>query len=289
MSAYFVQTERVAVNREVLLKTRMSLTLLALAVNMALHQPITAQPTVARTVFGNGATKADDGVFQVVGTLAQPTIGTLSGIDHQTRIGFWVARAKTAESETEDLISEIEDLNLPAGTENSLTSKLNNALTKLEQGNPNAAINQLNGFINQVNAQAGKKISQSDADALIAQAQAIINAVESGGSAKALAAWRDGNSPFPDGYGIDQSYPNPANPVAVITFRLPEPGEVSVAVYNALGQRIKLLAEDAFGAGVYRLTWDGKDDQSRNVSSGVYLYRFASEGLVETRKLVLVR
>lgn len=60
----------------------------------------------------------------------------------------------------------------------------------------------MNAFINQVNAQAGKKISQADADALIAQTQAIIDAIQSG-SAKPIARGRDADAPIPDTYSLD--------------------------------------------------------------------------------------
>jgi hypothetical protein len=243
------------------MKSHPSLLAAVLAVYLVtLALPIEAQPAVDRGVLGNGAAKADDGVFQIIGTIGQATVGTMSGIDNKTRIGFWVSQAKTPESETEDLITEIEILNLPAGTENSLTSKLDNALTKLEQGNTNAAISQLNAFINQVNAQAGKKISQADADA-----------------------------PIPDTYSLDQSYPNPGNPEVVITFRLPEQADVRLEVYNAVGQRIRTLAEDNFHAGLYRFNWDGRDNQGHAVSSGMYVYRLESGEFVKTRKMALIR
>jgi|GEM_PF-1948843 len=76
------------------------------------------------------------------------------------------------------LIAQIMDLDLSKGTENSLISKLDNALDSLERGNDNAAIGKLNAFINQVRAQKGKKIQNSDADMLIDGAEEIINAIQ---------------------------------------------------------------------------------------------------------------
>jgi hypothetical protein len=78
------------------------------------------------------------------------------------------------------LIAAVDVLGLAQGLENSLLSKLNNALAKLLDGNPNndhAACNQLAAFINQVDAQSGKKIDPLDADALIVQAMTIIDMV----------------------------------------------------------------------------------------------------------------
>ena len=78
---------------------------------------------------------------------------------------------------TEDLAEAVEDADLPRGTENSLTSSLDAAISSLDSGNDETAVNQLNAFINKVEAQRGKKISGEDADALIAFAQAIIDAI----------------------------------------------------------------------------------------------------------------
>ncbi|MFC1977792.1 LamG domain-containing protein, partial [Chloroflexota bacterium] len=73
-----------------------------------------------------------------------------------------------------DLITTVRNLNLPYGIEHSLISKLENALKSLDKGNDGAATNQLNAFINAVEAQSGKNVKTEDAKALIEQAQKII-------------------------------------------------------------------------------------------------------------------
>jgi hypothetical protein len=75
------------------------------------------------------------------------------------------------------------DLELQKGIENSLVSKLDTVLKKLEDDNENndvASINSLESFINAVQAQRGKKISEADADVLIAAAQKIIELLSCG-------------------------------------------------------------------------------------------------------------
>jgi len=76
------------------------------------------------------------------------------------------------------LIRTIVFWHLPKGTENSLTSKLQNAIQSLENGQQNAAINKLNAFINEVKAQRNKKLTNEQADMLIAEAQRIINTIQ---------------------------------------------------------------------------------------------------------------
>ncbi len=71
--------------------------------------------------------------------------------------------------------------NIDSSLQSSLTSKLNNVQQKIAQGQTGAAANQLQAFINQVQAQRGKKISIAAADDLIAQAQAIIDQLQTSG------------------------------------------------------------------------------------------------------------
>ena len=77
----------------------------------------------------------------------------------------------------DSIADQVESLDLPQGTQVSLLSKLDNAQKSVDKGNNDAAINQLEAFINQVNAQRDKKIDSADADALIAQAQALIDVI----------------------------------------------------------------------------------------------------------------
>ncbi len=82
------------------------------------------------------------------------------------------------EEAVEELISVIVDeMNLPAGTENSLISKLESAIKSFEKGKDKTATNQLNAFINQVRALRGKEISEEDAEKLIEYATNIIDSL----------------------------------------------------------------------------------------------------------------
>lgn len=79
--------------------------------------------------------------------------------------------------EVTDLIEDIEAMNLYHGLENSLTKKLMNVLQSLEQELVDDAINQLNAFIIQVEEQRGDKLTNEQADYLIAEAQSIVNSL----------------------------------------------------------------------------------------------------------------
>ena len=81
----------------------------------------------------------------------------------------------TLEDTIETLIINIEDLDLSRGLEKSLISKLENALSSFEKGRANAAKNKLNAFINEVDAQRDKKLTDEQADALVIAVQCIID------------------------------------------------------------------------------------------------------------------
>ena len=90
-------------------------------------------------------------------------------------------------------------------------------------------------------------------------------------------------------YRLAQNAPNPFNPSTQIEYQLPESGAVQLVIYNLLGQQIRTLVQGEQEAGIHRVRWDGQDAYGRAVSSGLYLYRFESEGLVQTRRMVLLK
>lgn len=75
----------------------------------------------------------------------------------------------------EDVIEDVEALNLPQGIETSVLSKLDSATNALEKDKTTAAANILNACINQIEAQRGKKLTNEEADSLIAAIEQIIN------------------------------------------------------------------------------------------------------------------
>ena len=94
---------------------------------------------------------------------------------------------------------------------------------------------------------------------------------------------------LPSEYVLHRNHPNPFNPTTQIAYQLPAAGEVSLIVYNLAGQQVRVLLQGWQDAGYHRVTWKGKDASGRQASSGVYLYRFVSRGLVETKKMVLLK
>jgi hypothetical protein len=93
----------------------------------------------------------------------------------------------------------------------------------------------------------------------------------------------------PMSFALEQNYPNPFNPSTCITFALPRQEQVQLTVYNAVGQRIRTLINSQRPAGSHTVVWDGKDNQGREVASGVYFYELMTGTFSKSAKMLLVR
>ncbi len=93
---------------------------------------------------------------------------------------------------------------------------------------------------------------------------------------------------LPDNFDLKQNYPNPFNPATTIKFDVPNTGNMSLKIFNLLGQEIKRLIDTKMQAGRHTITWDGADNFGRTVSSGVYLYQMKADNYQKTRKMILL-
>ena len=83
---------------------------------------------------------------------------------------------------------------------------------------------------------------------------------------------------------LDQNYPNPFNPETAIPFQIAEGGHVVLKVFDLLGREVANLVDEYRGPGAYTVQFDAS-----HCSSGPYYYRLAINGLVETRRMVILR
>ncbi|HHZ15460.1 MAG TPA: T9SS type A sorting domain-containing protein [Candidatus Cloacimonetes bacterium] len=86
-----------------------------------------------------------------------------------------------------------------------------------------------------------------------------------------------------------QNYPNPFNPSTTISYEIPDDGQVELNIYNVRGQLVKHLVNTHKAVGQHRVVWDGKDEQGRSCSSGVYYYRLKSHGVTHTQKMLMIK
>jgi hypothetical protein len=97
------------------------------------------------------------------------------------------------------------------------------------------------------------------------------------------------NNIAPSNFFMAQNYPNPFNPSTNIKFGIPTSTNVKVAIFNMLGQQIKVLVNGMLNAGNYNLTWDGTNEAGVKVAGGAYIYRITAGNFVDTKKMVLLK
>jgi Secretion system C-terminal sorting domain len=85
------------------------------------------------------------------------------------------------------------------------------------------------------------------------------------------------------------NYPNPFNPETNISFALGEVSKVKLEIYNIKGEKVKVLLNEELSAAGYTVSWNGKDENNKAVSSGVYFYRMETEKDRFQRKMILLK
>jgi choice-of-anchor B domain-containing protein len=89
---------------------------------------------------------------------------------------------------------------------------------------------------------------------------------------------------IPEQFDLKQNYPNPFNPTTQIQYELPEAGNISLKVYNMLGEVVIELDKGFKTAGMHTITFDGS-----MLPSGVYFYQLRSGDFVRTRKMTFMK
>ncbi|MDP2884774.1 MAG: LamG-like jellyroll fold domain-containing protein [Ignavibacteria bacterium] len=89
---------------------------------------------------------------------------------------------------------------------------------------------------------------------------------------------------IPKEFALLQNHPNPFNPATNIEFHIAAAGFVSLTVFDILGRQLATLVNEHLQPGSYKVKWDAS-----HCSSGTYLYRLQSNGLIQTRSLLLLR
>ena len=89
---------------------------------------------------------------------------------------------------------------------------------------------------------------------------------------------------LPINYRLSQNYPNPFNPVTTISYSLPVKSQVTLVVYNTLGESVKQLVNEEKEAGRYKVEFD-----ATSLSSGIYFYRIQAGSFIQTKKMILMK
>lgn len=88
----------------------------------------------------------------------------------------------------------------------------------------------------------------------------------------------------PEGFSLEQNYPNPVNPTTTIPFKVAEKRLVTLTVYDVLGREVTTLIDREVQPGSYEVQWDAS-----GLSSGIYIYQFEAGAYSETKEMTLVK
>ena len=94
---------------------------------------------------------------------------------------------------------------------------------------------------------------------------------------------------LPKTYSVSPNYPNPFNPTTTINYDIPKASDVSLIVYNVLGQKVRTLVNNRRDPGRYNVVWDATNDAGSQVASGIYIYRFQAGEFSQIRKMILLK
>ena len=99
-----------------------------------------------------------------------------------------------------------------------------------------------------------------------------------------------GDDPVPARLALRPNIPNPFNPTTSIEYDVPSGGaDVTIEIFDVNGKRVRSLLSRRHDAGRHTTRWNGEDDRSARVSSGVYFCRLTAEGFTQTIKMVLLK
>ncbi|UCF04461.1 MAG: M20/M25/M40 family metallo-hydrolase [bacterium] len=110
------------------------------------------------------------------------------------------------------------------------------------------------------------------------------------GAVAMLAGYEGQEDPIPvDRIVLEQNVPNPFFANTQISFALPRPMAVELAVYDVSGRRVAVIESGWYGPERVTRVWDGRNSEGRKLSSGIYFLRLSGGGYEAVRKLVLLR
>jgi len=103
-----------------------------------------------------------------------------------------------------------------------------------------------------------------------------------------LAEFKMEYSQLPSDFRLYQNYPNPFNPNTSICYQLPQQSEVTIEIFNILGQRVITLQQNEIKeAGYYQIPWDGTSDTGEKVASGIYILQLRTNNYHQSIKMMI--
>ena len=97
------------------------------------------------------------------------------------------------------------------------------------------------------------------------------------------------NDVLPKSFDISANYPNPFNPTTRIDYQVPENAHVKIVIFNLLGERVATLVNKDMQAGKYTAKWNGRTDNGKILSSGIYFYKMVAGDFSKTQKMMFLK
>lgn len=98
------------------------------------------------------------------------------------------------------------------------------------------------------------------------------------------------NAPeLPVDYSLAQNFPNPFNPSTKIRFSVPQTSEVSIKIFNMIGEEVATLYYGQVNRGTMEVVWNGKNSSGYSMPSGAYVYRMKAGNFVQSKKMMLIK
>ncbi len=104
-----------------------------------------------------------------------------------------------------------------------------------------------------------------------------------------LATEDDNTSLEPSSFSLKQNYPNPFNPSTEISFSLEANSNVELAIFNVIGQKVRVLENGSRLAGTHTIKWDGRDQLGNAMPTGLYFYTLTDGANSITKKMALMK
>ena len=158
----------------------------------------------------------------------------------------------------------------PAGENNTIVTSLNADLSGLKG---NVATVFASGFLNTTANKDGAAFG-------IFAALANGTVVQFG----TLTGVENSSNSIPTSFNLKQNFPNPFNPTTKIVYSIPKSSDVSLKVFNVLGQEVATLVNQQQNAGFYSVNFD-----AGSLASGIYIYRIQAGSFVSTKKMTLLK
>ncbi len=94
---------------------------------------------------------------------------------------------------------------------------------------------------------------------------------------------------IPHSFSLYQNYPNPFNPETVIKYDLPRQVHINLTIYNIMGQKVRTLVDEIQEPGYQTLFWNGRDDENKEVASGIYFFKLKADNYEAVKRMILLR